>query len=123
MGAGVSKEEGELEVSSNRLSLIWRWTVERRVVKWGVSYVALANANQHVAFGGAADRALGALERELAINGAPRPAFARVWDPPFAPVRKTERTFVRRARLSNYWRANGQPDLCQPIGAYNFVCD
>lgn len=76
-------------------------------------------------FTGAPDRAIADPERELAVLGAPRPQFHRIWSPAFAPARKTERfrAFVRKAGMVDYWRAHGWPDLCHPAGRDDFACD
>ena len=51
--------------------------------------------------------------------------FAQIWLPLYAPLRKTERfkTLIRQAGLVDYWRANGWPDLCRPLGIGDLVCD
>ncbi|HWU56313.1 MAG TPA: hypothetical protein VN175_12475, partial [Rhizomicrobium sp.] len=76
-------------------------------------------------FVGAPDRALADPEREVAVQGAPRPMFHRIWSPAFAPARKTERfkTFVRNAGMVDYWRTHGWPDLCHPVGQNDFACN
>ena len=42
-------------------------------------------------------------------------SFAYLWQPSYAPVRKTERfkEFVRDAGMAEYWRAKGWPEFCQ----------
>jgi TolB-like protein len=42
----------------------------------------------------------------------------------YAPVRRTERfkTLVREARLVDYWKASGWPDMCRPVGTDDFAC-
>jgi adenylate cyclase len=49
----------------------------------------------------------------------------RLWDPVYAPLRKTDRfkRFVRDVGLVGYWRARGWPGLCRPTSADDFVCD
>lgn len=76
-------------------------------------------------FVGAPDRAMADPERELAIQGSPRPVFHRIWSPAYAPARKTERfrAFVRKAGMVDYWRAHGWPDICRPVGRDDFACD
>jgi len=76
-------------------------------------------------FIGAPERAMADPERELAVLGAPRPLFHRIWGPDFAPVRKTERfrAFVRNAGMLDYWRAHGWPDHCHPVGSDDFACN
>jgi tetratricopeptide (TPR) repeat protein len=48
-----------------------------------------------------------------------------IWDPLYAPLRKTERfkKLMRDAGIVGYWRAKGWPDRCRPVGADDFVCD
>ena len=50
---------------------------------------------------------------------------ATVSCPSFAAIRKTGRfkNFVRNAGYVDYWRANGWPDLCRPMGTDDFACD
>jgi hypothetical protein len=40
-------------------------------------------------------------------------------------LRKTERfkNLARKAGLVDYWRVDGWPDLCRPVGADDFECD
>jgi TolB-like protein/Tfp pilus assembly protein PilF len=82
----------------------------------GLSFVYL--------FAGAPDRALADPERELAVKGAPRPAFHRIWGPAYAATRKGERfkSFVRNAGMLDYWRKHGWPDFCRPVGREDFTC-
>jgi hypothetical protein len=76
------------------------------------------------AFLGTADRAFNESRRELARDGAPKTQFSLVWAPAFAALRKTEqfKTLLRHAKLPDYWRARGWPDLCHPVGADDFEC-
>jgi hypothetical protein len=48
-----------------------------------------------------------------------------VWDPLFAPMRKTERfkAYVRAAGLVDYWRAHGWPEVSRPVGEDDFECE
>jgi hypothetical protein len=48
-----------------------------------------------------------------------------LWGPPYTSIHKTERfkTLVRTARLVEYWRERGWPDLSRPMGSDDFVCD
>ena len=77
------------------------------------------------AYIGAPDRILDAPERSLAIGYVNSNALRSIWDPLYAPVRKTERfkTLIRNMGLPDYWRARGWPDLCRPVGADDFTCD
>ena len=48
-----------------------------------------------------------------------------LWDAPFRPMLKQQAVkdfFVRRG-LVDYWRENGWPDFCRPLGADDFECD
>ena len=47
-----------------------------------------------------------------------------MWDPLYAPLRKTERfkTLMRNAGIVDYWHARGWPDLCHPTTGEDFVC-
>jgi len=51
--------------------------------------------------------------------------FALVWNPSYAPARKTERfkTLVRNAGLVEYWRAKGWPAQCHPTTSDDFECN
>jgi hypothetical protein len=73
---------------------------------------------------GALDRVIEYPERLTKI-GYMASGFGLIWDPLYAPLRKTERfkVLVRNAGLVDYWRARGWPDLCRPLGADDFVCD
>jgi len=69
-------------------------------------------------FVGAESRSVEFVEREIAANyyGG---IFRDPWAPPSASLRKTEafKTFVRKARFVEYWRARGWPEFCHPAGA------
>jgi TolB-like protein len=73
---------------------------------------------------GAPDRVLEWYEDTLraGYRGA---QIVRLWGPPYAGLRKTERfkAFVREAGFVDYWRAKGWPDLCRPVRADDFVCE
>ena len=47
-----------------------------------------------------------------------------LWWPTPPAVRKTERfkTLMHKAGLVDYWRKNGWPDLCHPVGVDDFAC-
>jgi TolB-like protein/DNA-binding winged helix-turn-helix (wHTH) protein len=83
---------------------------------WALSFVYL--------FIGAEDRSLEVAEREMAA-GYYAVLFRDPWGPPSASLRKTERfkAFVRKAKLVDYWRARGWPDLCHPVGPDDFACN
>jgi TolB-like protein/tetratricopeptide (TPR) repeat protein len=72
---------------------------------------------------GAMDRVMEYYEYGLRIGNVQ--GAGRLWDPVYAPLRKTDRfkTFVRDFGLVDYWRTRGWPDLCRPVGADDFVCD
>jgi TolB-like protein/Tfp pilus assembly protein PilF len=74
-------------------------------------------------FVGAESRSLELVEREIAADyyGG---IFRDPWGPPSASLRKTEqfKTFVRKARLVEYWRARGWPEFCHPVGPDDFAC-
>ena len=75
-------------------------------------------------FVGAESRSVEFVEREIAANyyGG---IFRDPWAPPSASLRKTEafKTFVRKARFVEYWRARGWPEFCHPAGADDFACN
>lgn len=72
---------------------------------------------------GASERRLDANERQQRIGNAG--SLQTIWAPPEAAIRKTERfkTLMREFGLVDYWRERGWPDLCQPAGDDDFVCD
>jgi len=74
---------------------------------------------------GALDRTLEFAERSIQMGWHEAFGLKIFWLPEYAPVRKTERfkTLVRNARLVEYWRAKGWPDLCKPVGADDFACE
>jgi adenylate cyclase len=51
-------------------------------------------------------------------------AISRAWWPLPSSVRQTERfkALLRKSDLVDYWRANGWPDLCHPVGTDDFAC-
>ena len=72
------------------------------------------------AFAGAPERYLDDLEQvEQWV-----PAYATVWLPAFADMRKTKsfKKFIRKIGLIDYWRATSWPDLCHPIGISDVAC-
>jgi TolB-like protein len=74
------------------------------------------------AYVGAEDRLMDYFEHAQAAGAGPT---NEMWQPAYAPARKTERfkAWARRAGLVDYWRARGWPDLCRSVGADDFVCD
>jgi TolB-like protein len=72
---------------------------------------------------GALDRVMEYYEYGLRIGNVQ--GGDRVWDPVYAPLRKTDRfkKFIRAYGLVDYWRAKGWPDLCRPVGANDFECN
>lgn len=77
------------------------------------------------AFIGVPNRAFELPERLIAINAVRGSAFGEIWDPVFSPLRSTEnfKAFLRKAKLVDYWRARGWPDVCHPVGADDFACN
>jgi tetratricopeptide (TPR) repeat protein len=73
---------------------------------------------------GALERVMEYPERVVKIGNMSSGVYM-LWDPLYAPLRKTERfkTLMRDAGLVDYWRERGWPDLCRPVGADDFVCD
>ena len=73
---------------------------------------------------GAPSRAFEYPERDVAIDGVSKLALREIWQPVFAPLRKTERfkALMRKAKLVDYWRVHGWPDFCHPVGADDFAC-
>jgi adenylate cyclase len=71
---------------------------------------------------GAMERVMEYYEHGLRIGNVQ--GASRLWDPVYAPLRKTERfrKFIRDLGLVDYWRARGWPDLCRPAGADDFEC-
>jgi hypothetical protein len=71
----------------------------------------------------APDRRLDTNERQQQIGNAG--SLQSVWVPGESAIRKTERfkALMREFGLVDYWRERGWPDLCQPVGAGDFVCD
>jgi hypothetical protein len=47
------------------------------------------------------------------------------WFPVVREVRQLPRfkEFVRKIGLVDYWKENGWPDLCHPVGGDDFICD
>lgn len=72
---------------------------------------------------GAMDRVMEYYEYGLRIGNVQ--GAVRLWDPVYAPLRKTVRfkKFARDFGLVDYWRARGWPDLCRSVRAEDFVCD
>ena len=48
-----------------------------------------------------------------------------VWNPALAEYRASEqfKDYVRQIQMDRYWRKNGWPDLCRPLGDDDFECD
>ena len=48
-----------------------------------------------------------------------------MWTPSLKPFRRSEafREFVRETGMVDYWRANGWPEKCRPVGEDDFECD
>jgi adenylate cyclase len=76
-------------------------------------------------FTGAPNRYFEYFERNIAVVGSVKNAVADSWNPILAPLRKTERfkTLMRKAKLVDYWRTHGWPELCHPVGPDDFACN
>jgi TolB-like protein/Flp pilus assembly protein TadD len=76
-------------------------------------------------YGGAPEGILGWYEDKLKIGFTGAGWVGILWTPEFAAWRKTERfkAYMRAVGMVDYWRKNGWPDLCRPMGADDFVCD
>jgi TolB-like protein len=72
---------------------------------------------------GAEQRRLEQYERGQQIGNAA--TLQSLWNPEDKRQRSTERfkRLVREFRLVEYWREEGWPDLCRPVGADDFACD
>jgi hypothetical protein len=77
------------------------------------------------AYVGAPERAIAPYEQELKIGYVGPGDNVYLWTPALTPVRKTERfkSYMRAVGMVDYWRKNGWPDLCHPVGADDFACD
>jgi Tfp pilus assembly protein PilF len=80
------------------------------------------------AYVGAPDRVLEPYEEVAETGYAPNvyiQFIGLLWHPAYSPVRRTERfkAFARKVGLVEYWHAKGWPDLCQPVGVDDFICD
>lgn len=73
----------------------------------------------------ALDRIIQAIEDGVATGYQLPYDMAFVWEPEFAPLRKTERfkAFARNYGLVEYWRAKGWPQECHPLDGDDFACD
>jgi TolB-like protein len=64
---------------------------------------------------------------EYQILLQPRPAIflAWVWAPEFDAARKSDafKQYMRNVNLVAYWRNNGWPDKCRPVGEDDFECE
>ena len=71
---------------------------------------------------GAGERVFENYEREIMAGFLINPIW--LWDPLYAPLRKTERfkKWARSAHLVDYWKARGWPDLCHPTIGDDFEC-
>jgi hypothetical protein len=76
-------------------------------------------------YAGAPERMMEDYEEELKIGYIGPGDNVYLWAPAYANVRKTERfkAYMRNVGMFDYWRKNGWPDLCRPMGADDFVCD
>ena len=74
---------------------------------------------------GAPERAFDYAERTTEVGAMDGNGVRGLWEPQYAPLRKTERfkTLMRNAGLVDYWRARGWPDLCRPTIGDDFECN
>ena len=74
---------------------------------------------------GVPERALEPFEDDVAAGFSATNLVTRLWEPTYAPLRKTERfkVYARNAGLVEYWRAKGWPEFCRPVGSDDFACD
>ena len=77
------------------------------------------------AYVGAPGRVLDAPERIVEIGYANDGIIGSLWDPLYAPVRKTERfkAFAHTTGYVEYWRARGWPKFCRPTIGDDFECN
>jgi hypothetical protein len=73
---------------------------------------------------GAPERALAFFEAEAQDGNTIPIAYAEVWHPSYAGVRKTARfkKLVRDAGLVEYWKVRGWPAFCHPTTGDDFEC-
>lgn len=71
------------------------------------------------------ERALEYHEGNLKLGSHASIEPVELWGSSFRAIRKTERfkKFASDAGFVDYWRANGWPDLCRPVGADDFMCE
>ena len=74
---------------------------------------------------GALERIIQPLEDSVAAGYLPPHDMSFVWQPAYAPLRRTERfkAFARSYGLVDYWRAKGWPPECRPRDANDFACN
>jgi adenylate cyclase len=77
------------------------------------------------AYVGAPERVIAPYEQELKIGYVGPGDNVYLWTPALTSVRKTARfkSYMRAVGMVDYWRKNGWPDLCHPVGADDFACD
>lgn len=73
---------------------------------------------------GAPERALDSYEFMVDVHYVPVINLALFWHPSSAPLRKSARfkPIARNAGLVEYWRSQGWPTFCRPVGTDDFVC-
>ena len=74
---------------------------------------------------GALEHIILPLEDDIAAGYLPPLGMSFVWQPSFAPLRRTERfkVFARNYGLVDYWRAKGWPVECRPRDGNDFECN
>jgi TolB-like protein len=114
---------GEPQVNPETIEVAARLIRAPAVVESPASLPALGDLGFVYAYVGAAERRLEQQERGWLIGNVGH--LQGAWLPLDSGTRKTERfkTLMRQFGLVDYWRERGWPDLCQPVGADDFVCD
>jgi TolB-like protein/DNA-binding winged helix-turn-helix (wHTH) protein len=74
---------------------------------------------------GTPERALEVVEHDTDAGFIVLSAVDDIWQPDFAPARKTARfkSLIGKLGLIDYWRAKGWPRFCHPLGADDFACE
>jgi serine/threonine-protein kinase len=114
---------GEPQLGLETLEVAARLLRDPVQVEIPASLPALGDLSYVYIYVGAPNRRLDASERLLQAGNAS--TLQSIWAPAEVVVRRTERfkTLMRQYGLVDYWRERGWPDLCQAVGADDFVCD